>query len=215
MLTRIRSQLPLWRRALRRRRRTLALLTGALLVAALLPSALPALVPAAAASTTVVVAAAELPIGTELEAEHLRTVRVAESLAPPRAVDGPEQLTGRRTMTKVPEGVPVVPGMLEGEAAAVVPEGSSMMAISAPAVLAPHLVPGTAVEILSSTPEAGSTRHIRARVVEVAPREPGAGSGLAGPTAGETVVLVSVDPSGARELAHATHEGWVQITIVG
>src|SRR5690625_5639655 len=54
MLTRIRSQLPLWRRALRRRRRTLALLTGALLVAALLPSALPALVPAAAASTTVV-----------------------------------------------------------------------------------------------------------------------------------------------------------------
>src|SRR5699024_7024464 len=101
------------------------------------------------------------------------------------------------------------------EAAAVVPEGSSMMAISAPAVLAPHLVPGTAVEILSSTPEAGSTRHIRARVVEVAPREPGARSGLAGPTAGETVVLVSVDPSGARELAHATHEGWVQITIVG
>src|SRR5699024_11401059 len=102
----IRSQLPLWRRALRRRRRTLALLTGALLVAALLPSALPALVPAAAASTTVVVAAAELPIGTELEAEHLRTVRVAESLAPPRAVAGPDQLTGRRAMTQGPEGVP-------------------------------------------------------------------------------------------------------------
>src|SRR5699024_11352907 len=135
--------------------------------------------------------------------------------AAPRALDGPGQRAGRRTMTRVPEGVPGGPGRLEGEPAAVVPEGSSMMAISAPAVLAPHLVPGTAVEILSSTPEAGSTRHIRARLVEVAPREPGAGSGLAGPTAGETVVLVSVDPSGARELAHATHERWVQITIAG
>src|SRR5699024_9048378 len=192
MLTRIRSQLPLWRRALRRRRRTLALLTGALLVAALLPSALPALVPAAAASTTVVVAAAELPIGTELEAEHLRTVRVAESLAPPRAVDGPEQLTGRRTMTKVPEGVPVVPGMLEGEAAAVVPGRPSMWPTGAPSEPAAQRVPGTAAEVRPSAPEAGTTRHIRARVVEVAPREPGARSGLAGPTAGETVVLVSV-----------------------
>ena len=215
MLTRIRSQLPLWRRALRRRRRTLALLTAALLLAALLPTVLPALVPAAAASTTVVVAAAELPIGTELEAEHLRTVRVAEDLAPPRAADGPEQLTGRCTVTSVPEGVPVVPGMLEGEAAAVVPGGSSMMAISAPAVLVPHLVPGTAVEILSATPEAGGTRRTRARVVEVASREEGTVSGLAGPMAGETVVLVTVDPSGARDLAHAIHEGWVQITIVG
>lgn len=216
MLPRIRSQLPPLRRALRRRRRTLALLTAALLVAALLPSVLPALVPAAAASTTVVVASAQLPIGTKLEAEHLRTVRVAEDFAPPRSVDRPDQLTGRRTVTSVPEGVPVVPGMLEGEASAVVPGGSSMMAISAPAVLAPHLVPGTAVEILSSTPEAGSTRHTRARVVEVAAREgEGAVSGLAGPAAGETVVLVTVDPSGARDLAHAMHEGWVQITIVG
>jgi len=90
-----------------------------------------------------------------------------------------------------------------------------MMAISAPAVLVPHLVPGTAVEILSSTPEAGSTRRTRARVVEVAPHEEGTVSGLAGPTAGETVVLITVGPSGARDLAHAMHEGWVQITIVG
>src|SRR5690625_7357281 len=93
MLTRIRSQLPLWRRALRRRRRTLALLTGALLVAALLPSALPALVPAAAASTTVVVAAAELPIGTELRSEERR---VGKECGARWWAEGSKNETGKR-----------------------------------------------------------------------------------------------------------------------
>lgn len=215
MLTRIRSQLPLWRRALRRRRRTLALLTAALLVAALLPSLLPVLLPSAAATATVVVASAELPIGTELELADLETVRVAGDLSPPRAATDPEHLTGRRTVTVVPAGAPVLPGMLEGEGIDVVPAGSSLMAIGAPAVLAAHLLPGTTIEILSATSGAVSTRHTRAQVVEVAVRDDGAMAGLAGPAAGEVVVLVTIDAAGARDLAHAMHEGWLAITIIG
>lgn len=215
MLTRIRSQLPLWRRALRRRRRTLTALTAALLVAALLPSVLPALLPVAAATTTVVVASAQLPIGTTLEADHLEKVEVATGLAPPETAAVPDQLMGRRTVTLVPAGVPVVPEMLDGETSAQVPEGTSLMTIGAPAVLAEHLLPGTTIEVLSSTPEAGSTRHTRAQVIEVAAGDDGTMPGLAGPGAAELAVLITVERAGARDLAHALQEGWVSITIIG
>lgn len=215
MLSRISSQVPLWRRALRRRRRTLAALAAALLLAVLAPSVLPAILPGASPTTTVVVAASDLPAGTTLEADDLSSVRVAEDLAPPRSLDGPEQLRGHRTVVAVPAGTPLLPGMLEGETTAAVPEGHALMAISAPAVLAPHLAPGATIEVLSSTPQEGRTRSTRAQVVEVSPDEDGGGAAIGGGASNETVVLISVDPAGARELAHAHHEGWLMISVIG
>ena len=78
MFARLLPHLPLWRRALRRRRRSLSLLVAALAVVLVLP----ALVPASMQSTPVVVAAGDLPTGTELGPQHLRTVEVASSLVP-------------------------------------------------------------------------------------------------------------------------------------
>lgn len=215
MLSRIRSQLPLWRRALRRRRRTLTVLAATLLVAALVPSVLPALLPGASPSVSVVVASTDLPAGTTLSNGHLDTVRVAEDLAPPRTVASPEQLQGRSTAVAIPSGAPLLPGMLEGEVTGVVPEGAALIAISAPAVLGPHLSPGTMIEILSSTPEAGATRSTRAQVVEVSPSDDGATAPLGATSPSQTVLLVTVDAPGARDLAHALHEGWMTITVIG
>lgn len=215
MLSRIRSQLPLWRRALRRRRRTLTVLAATLLVAALVPSALPALLPGASRSVSVVVASTDLPAGTTLDSAHLETVRVAEDLVPPQTETSPEQLQGRSTAVAVPSGTPLLPGMLEGEVTGAVPEGAALIAISAPAVLGPHLSPGTMIEILSSTPEAGTTRSTRAQVVEVSPDDDEATAALGASSPSQTVLLVTVDAPGARDLAHAFHEGWMTITVIG
>lgn len=215
MLSRIRSQLPLWRRALRRRRRTLTVLAAALLVAALAPSALATVLPAAAHGTTVMVAASDLPAGVELDSSHVDTARVASELVPSQAATAPEQLQGRRLALDVPAGTVLLPGMLEGEAGRSVPDGSALMAISAPAVLGPHLVAGTSIEILSSTAEPGEARRTRAQVVELVGEEEGAASGLGATAPSETVVLVLVDSMGARELARAMHEGWLTITVIG
>lgn len=215
MISRIRSQLPLWRRALRRRRRTLTILAAALLVAALVPSVLPALLPGASRGVSVVVASTDLPAGTTLDSGHLDTMRVAADLAPPRTAPSPEQLQGRSTAVAVPSGTPLLPGMLEGEVTAAVPEGSALIAISAPAVLGPHLAPGAMIEILSSTPEAGATRSTRAQVVEVSPGDDGADATLGATSPSQIVLLVTVDAPGARDLAHAFHEGWMTITVIG
>lgn len=215
MLSRIRSQLPLWRRALRRRRRTLTVLAAALLVAALAPSALAAVLPGTADSMTVVVAASDLPAGVELDSSHVETARVASELVPSPAATSPEQLQGRRLVLDVPAGTALLPGMLEGEAGRSVPDGSFLMAIRAPAALGPHLVAGTSIEILSSTAEPGEARRTRAQVVELVGPEQGAASGLGATAPSETLVLVVVDPMGARDLAHAMHEGWLTITVIG
>lgn len=215
MLSRIRSHLPLWRRALRRRRRTLTVLAATLLVAALVPSVLPALLPGASRSVSVVVTSTDLAAGTTLESVHLDTVRVAADLAPPQATASPEQLQGRSTAVALPPGTPLLPGMLEGEVPEAVPEGAALIAIGAPAVLGPHLAPGTMIEILSSTPEAGVTRSTRAQVVEVLTGEGGAAAALGTTAPDQTMLLVTVDAVGARDLAHAFHEGWMTITVIG
>lgn len=215
MLSRIRSQLPSWRRALRRRRRTLTVLAATLLLAALVPSVLPALLPGASRSVEVVVSSTDLPAGAALDADHLETVRVAEELVPAGAAASPEQLRGHSTAVAVPAGTPLLPGMLEGEGVGTVPEGAALIAISAPAVLGPHLSPGTMIEILSSTPEAGTTRSTRAQVVEVSPEGSGADAGIGASSPSRALLLVTVDAPGARDLAHAFHEGWMTITVIG
>lgn len=213
MLSRIRAHLPPVRRALRRRRRTLTVLLIALLAAMLLPH----LLPPSIRGHTVLVAAEDLPGGQPLAAEHLREVEVAASLLPAGTTSTHEELLGRETTVPVPQGTPILPGLLDGGDDSVVPAGSALMAVPAPGVLAPHLLPGTQVEILASGPDPGAPQRIPAQVVDLpgSAAEPAA-AGIGGTgSGGDVVVLVTVDRPRAGDLADAMGEGWLTLSVVG
>lgn len=210
MLTRIRASVPAWRRALRRRRRMLIVLALALTLALLVPSVLPP----STRGVPVVAAAEDLSAGTVLTAQHLRTVRVAAELVPPGSASAPGQLVGREVALDVPARTPLLPGLLLGDGAAAIPEGSALMALPVPAVLVPRLVPGMHLDVLTSGPDPASVAAVPAVVVEP-PDAGGAADVLGQGTAGTAQVLVSVERSRAREVAHALREGWVSVSIVG
>lgn len=210
MLLRLRSQLPLWRRALRRRRRLLALLALAVAVAALLPSVLPPSV----RGTDVVVAREQLPAGTELAPEHLRTVRIADQLVPDGAPASSQELLGRTTVIPLGAGAPLLPPVLAGPQSVTTPAGSVLMVVPVAEVLLPHLRPGIELELLLPDPVSGSIGRVPAQVIEVTDGDQGPdalGSGAPGTMA----VLVAVERPRAGELAHALGAATVEVAVIG
>ena len=117
---------------------------------------LPALVPASMQSTPVVVAAGDLPTGTELGPQHLRTVEVASSLVPGGASSSVAELEGERLAGPVAEGGAVLPADVVGAEGPAIPEGTALVAVPVPEVLLPHLAAGTRIELLMSDPVDGT-----------------------------------------------------------
>ena len=183
------------------------MLLGVLAVAA------PSLLPPSSRGVDTVVAAAELPAGTLLGPEDLRSVAVAPQLVPAGAVAQPEDLVGRTLRHPVGAGTALVPAMLEEPGAELIGAGRVLMAVPVPAVLLPHLRPGAEISLLpaSSVEQAGAP--IPARVVDMAADDQAAsplGTGSGGPQ-----VLVSVEASRSHELAHALTGGAVSISVIG
>lgn len=205
MLTRLRRQLPRWRRALRRRRRALTILALAVAAAVLLPT----LLPPSVQGVEVVVADEDLAAGTLLAPEHLRTIRIAPELVPPETLTAPEEVLGRTVARPLGAGSPFLPGLLEEPITALVPEGSVLMAVPVPEALAPHLAPGTRIELLSTDPTA--VVRVPAQVVELA----GTAAGTLGSAPATAQVLVVVDRSRAGEVAHALGTGSVMVSVIG
>ncbi|MCT2260583.1 SAF domain-containing protein [Brachybacterium muris] len=210
MLTRIRSQLPAYRRALRRRRRTLT----ALLIAMVAVAVLPSMLPAGHRGTAVVVTSRAVPAGTVITEEHVSTVEVAAELVPAGAATSADEAVGRTAAVPLTEGTPLLPGLLTSDTEAELAPGSSLLVVSAPAQLRDRLHPGTELEIHHSTSDPTRPGRTPATVVEVAGDTTGAVPGLGG-TAPDLVVLVTVDRADAVEVAHATREGWSILSIVG
>lgn len=210
MLTRIRSQLPAYRRALRRRRRTLV----ALLIAMVAVAVLPSMLPAGHHGTTVVVTATAVPAGTVIAPDHLRTVEVAAELVPAGTAVTGEEVVGQTTAVPLAEGTPLIPALLTSNTASELPPGSALLVVSAPVQLRERLHPGTQLEIHHSTVDPARPGRTPATVVEVAGDTPGAVAGLGG-TSSDLVVLVTVSRADAVEVAHATREGWSILSIVG
>lgn len=210
MLSRLRTHLPAWRRALRRRRRLLALLILAATLAALLPS----LLPPSVRGVPAVVADQDLPAGTVLEAEHLRTVHVAEELLPVGAPSGPDEVIGQRTAHPLPAGAPLLPTALAAEEHPVLPAGMALMVVPVPGALAPHLSPGTRVELFPTELASGAGAGITAQVMQGA--ESSAGAAVLGDgTGGMSEILVAVPRHDARELAHALSTGTISLAVIG
>lgn len=210
MLTRLRSHLPAWRRALRRRRRILAALVLAATAAALLPTLLPPSVQGVEA----LVLTEDLPAGTVLAPEHLRAVRVAEQLAPAAAPRAPEEVLGLATAHPLPAGTALLPAMLAGQEQTAIPEGTALMAVPVPDVLLPHLTPGSRVELFPTDPTTGAGAGISALVVEDVPQGSPSGA-LAGTPGASPDILVAVSRAQAGELAHALGTGTVAVSVIG
>lgn len=209
MLSRLRTHLPAWRRALRRRRRLLAALAVAAIVAAVLPS----LLPPSARGVQVVVAEVALDPGTVLTASHVGTARIDADLVPAGAAHQVDEVLGRTARVPLEAGAPLLPGVLDPADAAAVPEGWVLMVVPVPAALTPHLPPGTGIELLSTDPTLLGGSGVRARVLRVVPGGAG-GSALSG-TAGTSEALVVVERSRAGEVAHALGVGAVMVTVIG
>lgn len=210
MVSRLRRHLPLWRRALRRRRRLLAVLAFAVAVTAVLPS----LLPPSLQGVAVIVADDDLPAGTVLGPDHLRAVRTAAQLLPADAPTAPEQVLGRTTTSPVTAGTPLLDVLLSGDGPTVIPEGAVLMAVPVPELLAPHLNPGTRIELLPTDAFSETHGGITAQVVEAAAAD-SATVGLGSAGAGSTQILVAVDRSRSGELAHALAAGTVTVAMIG
>lgn len=210
MLTRIIASLPQWRRALRRRRRLLAVLVAALLIASVIPQ----LVPLVPRSQAVMVADGDLPAGAELTAADLRQVHVAAALVPEDAATTAQDLLGRRTAVPVSDGTPLMPGLFETHGTPEVPDGSAVIAVPAEAVLLPHLQPGAEVEIIASRTGSPAPQQITAQVMEISEAGTDGALGIGG-SEGGALVLVSLPPARAAEVAHAMSEGWITLAAIG
>ena len=208
MLTRLLPHLPTWRRALRRRRRTLAVRVVAAAAVLLVPS----LVPASVTGTEVVVAAEDLPTGTALEAEQMRTVEVASSLVPSGAATAVEDLVGERLAAPVAADGPILSGDLLATGEDPLPEGTALLAVPVPEVLLPHLRSGTRIELLMSDPVDGSATRIPAEIRSLSPAT-GTGALGTGTDAG-VQALVLVDRQRSGEVAHALGTSNVAVSVI-
>ena len=210
MFARLLPHLPLWRRALRRRRRSLSLLVAALAVVLVLP----ALVPASMQSTPVVVAAGDLPTGTELGPQHLRTVEVASSLVPGGASSSVAELEGERLAGPVAEGGAVLPADVVGAEGPAIPEGTALVAVPVPEVLLPHLAAGTRIELLMSDPVDGTGSRVPAEIRSLSADAATSGPPVS-PGSSGTEALVLVERQSAGDVAHALGAWTVTVSVIG
>ncbi|WP_345078332.1 SAF domain-containing protein [Brachybacterium paraconglomeratum] len=210
MLSRFRHHLPHWRRVLRRRRRLLAVLALAVAVTAVLPSFLPP----SAQGVRVIVANEDLPVGTVLGPEHLRTVRTAVQLVPAEAPTKAEDVLGRTTALPVPAGTPLLDPYLSADGQPALPKGAVLMVVPVPDLLAPHLSPGTDIELLVASTSQDARKSIAAQVVRSVPTT-APDAALSGSGTGSSQILVAVGRSRAGELAHALGAGTLMVAVIG
>ena len=182
------------------------LATAAALTPAVLRPPTPTTVP-------VVVAARQLPAGTTLAADDVRTVSMIAELAPRGAPSTEDEVLGRRTAVGVPAGTPLVPGVVHGDGIRPsVPPGLALAAVrlTDPGI-ARLLQPGDRVKILAASsdpggaPSGAQTLVERAVVVQIDDGGEGPdGGGLLGTSAGNDVaplLLLAVSTDEAARLA--------------
>ena len=164
-------------------------------------------------------AARELPAGSTLAAEDVRTVRMGADVAPNHAPDREDAVVGRRTAVSVPAGTPLVPGVVHGAGIRPsVPPGLTLAAVRlADPGVARLLQPGDRVRILAGRNDptgaatgseaSAETLVARALVVEIQGGAAESSSGgLLAPSSVvdvEPLILLAVSTEEATRLAGA------------
>lgn len=190
--------------------------------------------PADPPTARVPVAARDLALGAVLAAGDVRVAEVPLALLPaaltddgaPPASSAVEALTGRRLAVAVPEGLPLVAGLLVDDAATG-PPGTVVVPVRfADAGVAEVLAPGMRVDVVAAALHDGdeATRLAGGAVVLARPGADadGAGSGSGGGLLGggatatdSPPVLLAVDPEEAVALSGAAASRVLSAVIVG
>lgn len=207
---RLRIRILLWRARL-------PLAAACLGLAALL--AVDELRPAPAVTVDVLVAAHDLPAGATLTVADVRTAPLPPDAALPAArAEGHATLVGERTAVPVPEGLPLVPGVLAGGRLSG-PPGTVVTAVRlADAAVARLLAPGDRVDVLAASAQGGpGTTVARRALVLPSPGDAAGGTGLlGGPTsaAESAPLMVAVRPEEAAAVAGAAGTADLSAVVV-
>lgn len=222
-------RLPLALRVLAWRVRPL-LLAGALVCACALAARLAA--PPPPPTAPVVVAAADLPAGSVLTTEDLRTARLPLAAVPRAAVADPAALAGAVLAVDVPAGLPLVSAHVSGGRFATdAPAGTVAVPVRlADAAVAALLRPGDRVDLVSAggwsgtwsgaaeaAPGAPAVLASAALVLDVVVGEETGGLGLLGGASGgdDPLVVVAVTVAEGHRIAAAAGGSLGAVLVAG
>lgn len=175
--------------------------------------------PAPAVTVDVLVAARDLPAGSTLTSADVRTAALPPSAALPAArAAGHATLVGQRTAVPVPEGLPLVPGVLAG-GRLTGPPGTVVTAVRlADAAVARLLTPGDRVDVLAASAQGGpGTAVARRALVLPSPADATGGTGLLGGStaaAEAAPLMVAVRPEEAAAVAGAAGTADLSAVVV-
>ena len=173
----------------------------------------------------VVLAAARIPLGTRLEASHLRTVPWPGSAPVPGMFSNPADCLGRALMTPVVENEPILENKLAplnggSGLPAVIPEGMRAVSVAVNDVVAVagFVAPGTMVDVLATgAVEGGAGRQSITRTILENVPVLAAGQRVEQDKDGKPqtvpVITLLVSPEDANRLTMASTEGRIQLAL--
>lgn len=184
--------------------------------------------PAARTVTTptspVVVAASDLPLGTELAADHLRVIQWPADAVPMGAFGTVEALAGRGLVQSVVANEAILPGKLAPtEAGAglppVIPEGFRALSVRVNDVVgvAGYVLPGTRVDVLATVNPTQQQTDVTSKVILTNVQVLAAGTKIETQENNKpiavSVVTLLVDPEQSERLTLASTEGKIQLAL--
>ena len=183
--------------------------------------------PAATIKTThVVVAAADLTLGAELTADHVRVVEFPASSVPAAAFHSVDDVVGRGVIAPMVQHEPILPDKLAAKDAGAglppaIPEGKRALSVSVNEVIgvAGYVLPGTRVDVLATVnPSQGDQTAVTSKVILTNVPVLAAGTkierdGTDNKPISVTVVTLLVDPTESERLTLASTEGKIQLAL--
>lgn len=174
----------------------------------------------------VVVAAADLHLGTELQADDLQVIQWPAGETPEGAFASPQDIVGRGLIVPVVRHEPILsPKLAPEEAGAglptVIPAGMRAVSVRVNEVIgvAGYVLPGTRVDVVATASPTQKQGDITSKVVLTNVQVLTAGTRMERDEGGQgkptqvTVVTLLVSPDQAERLALASTEGKIQLAL--
>jgi pilus assembly protein CpaB len=173
----------------------------------------------------VVVAAADISLGAELKAEHVKVLAFPAGQAPEGSFGKPEEIVGRGLIVSVAKGEPILPSKLAAKEAGsglppVIPDGMRAVSVRVNEVIgvAGYVLPGTRVDVIATASPTNEQKDTTSKVVLANVLTLTAGTRMEqdqkdGKPVQVTVVTMAVTPEQAERLALASTEGKIQLAL--
>ncbi len=173
----------------------------------------------------VVVATADLPLGTELDKDDLKTLSFPSGQAPEGSFAKSEEIIGRGLIVSVVKGEPILAAKLASKEAGaglppVIPEGMRAVSVRVNEVIgvAGYVLPGSHVDVVTTQSPTNSATDTMSKVVLANVLVLTAGTRIEQDQTDNkpvqvTVVTMAVTPEQAERLALASTEGKIQLAL--